>query len=110
MLLQRFFAPNRRYFENNDYLCTLEGTVTVCRWRRSQGGARGKSGQLGRSTSESRSSWRQLVREEENDRLLLLILSSGGGKGEKVCVRDHQPTGDRRAVPAGGCKFMYTID
>ena len=27
------------------------------------------------------------------------------GKGEKVCVRDHQPPGDRRAVPSGGCKF-----
>jgi len=28
------------------------------------------------------------------------------GKGEKVCVRDHQPMGDHWAVPAGGCKFM----
>ena len=27
------------------------------------------------------------------------------GKGEKVCVRDHRPSGDRRAVPSGGCKF-----
>jgi len=31
-------------------------------------------------------------------------------KGEKACVRDHQPAGDRRAVPTGGCKFMYTTD
>ena len=31
------------------------------------------------------------------------------GKGEKVCVRDHQPTGDRRAVLSGCCKFVYTI-
>ena len=31
------------------------------------------------------------------------------GKGEKVCVRDHQPSGDRRAVPSGGCKFADTI-
>ena len=28
------------------------------------------------------------------------------GKGEKVCVRDHQAAGNRRAVPTGGCKFM----
>ena len=28
------------------------------------------------------------------------------GKGEKASVRDHRPPGDRRAVPAGGCKFM----
>ena len=32
--------------------------------------------------------------------------SRKAGKGEKACVRDHQPPGDRRAVSAGGCKFM----
>jgi hypothetical protein len=31
------------------------------------------------------------------------------GKGEKVSVRDHQSSSDRRAVPSGSCKFAYTI-
>ena len=73
-----------------------ESSATVCRWHV----------QCERKVRAAQDTPLVKVPAVGDSRIREKRMTAHQGKGEKACVRDHQPAGDRRAVPSGGCKFM----